>query len=86
MTESKNARRHAFETHVQPARVKRDRFIEINTGNVQKELGWQARCRQIVSALWAGEFEDSARVRNLDKPDPKPRESSAVILRFEGLD
>jgi hypothetical protein len=59
---------------VQSARVKKDRFIEINIGDMQKELGWQARCRQIIAALWADEFDVIARVRNLGKPDPKPKE------------
>ena len=82
MTESIEARNQALTRHVQPAREKRTAMIEMKVGDSQKELGWHARCRQIIAALWSDEFEEMARVRNLDKPGPKPRESCTVVLRF----
>jgi hypothetical protein len=85
MTESTEARKHALIRHVQPAREKRIAMIEMKVGDIQKELGWHARCRQIIAALWSDEFEEMARVRNLDKPGPKPRESSTVVLGFRVL-
>ena len=86
MTESAVARQHALEMHVQPARNRKIQFIELKAGDIQKELGWRARYRQIIAALWADEFEELARVRNLDKPGNRPRENSTVVLRFEVLD
>lgn len=86
MTKSSEVRRHALERHVEPARKMKIRIIDLDVDGIQLELGWRDRRRQIISALWVEEFEIMARVKNLDKPGPKPQERSGVVLRFEILD
>jgi hypothetical protein len=85
MTNSKDARQHALERHVHPARIRKESFIDLSVDEIQMELGWQKRTRQVISALWANDFEELARVRNLDRPGPKPPERSGVVLHFEIL-
>lgn len=85
LTESMEVRRHVLENHVKPARMNRVPSIDLKVGDVQKELGWPPRCRQIIAALWTNKFESMARVRSLDNPGPKPQESCTVVLRFEVL-
>jgi hypothetical protein len=82
MAESNEVRQHVLKVHVQRARRKGIRAIRLKVGDIRRELGWQARYRQILTALWTKVFEEEARVRNLDKPGKRPPENSTVILRF----
>jgi len=68
-----------------PRKDKKKIFLDLNVDEIQMELGWQNRRRQIISALWADMFDGMARVRNLGKPGPKPQEKSGVALHFEIL-
>jgi hypothetical protein len=64
---SDQTKEHVIKTHVEPARTKGEKTLQIRVGNVLKELGWSNRTPSVFSTLSSRAFQRQAGLELIEK-------------------
>jgi hypothetical protein len=79
-------REHANATYVRPARLRRERTITINVGQVQKGVGLRNRVSLVCQALKSEKFLRAHGLKLISETGPPSGQSTTVVYTYEFID
>jgi hypothetical protein len=79
-------REYAQETHISPARRRREKKVTINVGQVQKGVGLRNRVSLVCQALKSEKFLRAHGLKLISETGPPSGQSTTVTYTYEFID
>jgi len=83
LSTSDRVREFAYETYIDPARLRGEKTVTINVGKVQKGVGLQNRVSLVCQALKSEKFLRAYGLKRISETGPPSGQSTTVTYTYE---